>query len=202
MRTAPQGVFDAGISNDNCIGWGKSSPYPHDQDGQTQRLAFLGELRWKLGTFMGHDQTWPRFDFLCPFACQTEEQGHFTEVYFYYYPGVFCQPFFLHTLVLYYGCNSRFHFLRLLVYVSWLILFGIRNVCGWRKQIQRSKCYSATIISCPVQVVLSSGLSGRLCVEASYIPNVYIPLSNHHPRDHCGRLVLITEQTHCRPSLS
>lgn len=43
-----------------------------------------------------------------PLACPTEEHGHFTEVLFTITQGFSANLYFLHTLVLYYGCNSRF----------------------------------------------------------------------------------------------
>lgn len=43
--------------------------------------------------------------------------------------GFSANLYFLHTLVLYYGCNSRFHFYRLFVYVLWFILFWNQESC-------------------------------------------------------------------------
>lgn len=86
---------------------GETSPHQYDRDGLTQRLAFLGELRWKLGLFMGHDQTWPRFD--SPAPC-LPNRGTWTlyRSLFTITQGFSANLYFLHTLVLYYGCNSRF----------------------------------------------------------------------------------------------
>lgn len=65
--------------------------------GGTDTTACIsGELRWKLGLFMGHDQTWPFFIPL-PLACQTEEHGHTLQKLIYYYPRVFPTTFISFT---------------------------------------------------------------------------------------------------------
>lgn len=109
----------------------RASSLPVDTDG-LQGPAFPGELRRKRGLFMGHDQTWPRFDFPASPDCHTEEYGHFTDFYLLLPKGFsqlsFLLPWSYTTAVI----------LDLLVNVSSNCVHGVLRAVAHQK-IQRSQ---------------------------------------------------------------
>lgn len=75
-----------------------------------------------------------------PLACQPRNMDTLYRSLFTITQGFSAKFYFLHTLVLYHGCNSRSQFLYLVVYDLWLMFLSIRSLAyRRRKRVQWSK---------------------------------------------------------------